>query len=479
MNKRSVQNSSPVFGVAIEELETLGIEKIASIIAAGTDVVIVAGKDGTIREASYSKTDLGKHGLKNWKGRNLRDIVTVESVEKIERILDDARKPGFYASYQVNHPAANQNDLPVKYSVIREAQWDHLLLLGEDLRPLMAMQQKLVQTQLDLETEYRNLQQNEVRYRTVFQMLPQPLALIDGQKKTIIDLNISFALAFGTQAGKLIGKPLQGLFKRNFATPLIDAVSEVRHSGATKEMEVDAARSAEKFLLEMTPYRENGASNILLSLRTEAEPARAQTAEGDTASISLNDLPEPVVVIDGKGIVTSVNDRMLDLVKLANKNLIVGRSISNWIGASNVDLQVLLSKLKDDQSIRGFSTTVRDQLGGEKPVQLSASTNHPANEVYIVVSAHHAGDNQVAMRRLGQSEEAGGFSELVGRVPLKELVRESLDVIEKMCIETALDQTRNNRASAAELLGLSRQSLYIKLRKHGLENYTPGSSGQN
>ena len=40
--------------------------------------------------------------------------------------------------------------------------------------------------------------------------------------------------------------------------------------------------------------------------------------------------------------------------------------------------------------------------------------------------------------------------------------------IERLCIETALELTGNNRASAAELLGLSRQSLYVKLRRYGL-----------
>ena len=59
---------------------------------------------------------------------------------------------------------------------------------------------------------------------------------------------------------------------------------------------------------------------------------------------------------------------------------------------------------------------------------------------------------------------------------MKDLVRESLDVVEKMCIEAALEQTNNNRASAAELLGLSRQSLYVKLRKHNLEGFQPTSS---
>jgi DNA-binding NtrC family response regulator len=57
---------------------------------------------------------------------------------------------------------------------------------------------------------------------------------------------------------------------------------------------------------------------------------------------------------------------------------------------------------------------------------------------------------------------------MVGRVPLKDLVRESTDLIEKLCIEAALELTGDNRASAAEVLGLSRQSLYAKLRRYGL-----------
>ena len=58
---------------------------------------------------------------------------------------------------------------------------------------------------------------------------------------------------------------------------------------------------------------------------------------------------------------------------------------------------------------------------------------------------------------------------LVGRLPLKEIVGETVDLIEKLCIEAALKLTKNNRASAAEMLGLSRQSLYVKLRRFGID----------
>jgi len=60
--------------------------------------------------------------------------------------------------------------------------------------------------------------------------------------------------------------------------------------------------------------------------------------------------------------------------------------------------------------------------------------------------------------------------ELIGGHSLKDIVAQSTDVIEKMCIETAVEMTSNNRVAAAEMLGLSRQSLYVKLRKYNLVN---------
>ena len=60
------------------------------------------------------------------------------------------------------------------------------------------------------------------------------------------------------------------------------------------------------------------------------------------------------------------------------------------------------------------------------------------------------------------------LTELVGRVPLKDIVGETTDLIEQLCIEAALELTQDNRASASEMLGLSRQSLYVKLRRYGL-----------
>ena len=114
-----------------------------------------------------------------------------------------------------------------------------------------------------------------------------------------------------------------------------------------------------------------------------------------------------------------------------------------------------------------FSSVLRTEVGTRLDIELSAvETDRAGQRVVLMfirdVSRRIDGDqgNEVHLPR--SIEQITGR---VGRVPLKQLVRESTDVIEALCIEAALKLTQDNRAAAAELLGLSRQSLYTKLRR--------------
>ena len=96
-------------------------------------------------------------------------------------------------------------------------------------------------------------------------------------------------------------------------------------------------------------------------------------------------------------------------------------------------------------------------------------TKGSAEFVNLIFHEQPVRDTRVTVTEKGARSEATDFAKLIGRVPLKTLVREAGDVIEKLCIEAALQQTEDNKASAADLLGLSRQSLYMKLKRHGLD----------
>jgi DNA-binding NtrC family response regulator len=63
----------------------------------------------------------------------------------------------------------------------------------------------------------------------------------------------------------------------------------------------------------------------------------------------------------------------------------------------------------------------------------------------------------------------GAMADHLGRTSLPNLIRETVGVVEKHYIEAALDEADGNRTATAELLGLSRQSLYMKLNRYGLD----------
>jgi transcriptional regulator PpsR len=155
-------------------------------------------------------------------------------------------------------------------------------------------------------------------------------------------------------------------------------------------------------------------------------------------------------------------------------------SLDQWIGRDGVDFNVLMANLRQRGTVRLFSTTMRGELGAQTDIEISAaSAMNGGSPEYSFAIRNIAGRVRADPRRgreLPHSVEQ--LTELVGRVSLKELVRETTDMIERLCIEAALELTQDNRASAAEMLGLSRQSLYVKLRRYGLSDASIDSDPQ-
>jgi transcriptional regulator PpsR len=127
--------------------------------------------------------------------------------------------------------------------------------------------------------------------------------------------------------------------------------------------------------------------------------------------------------------------------------------------------------------VRLFATTVRGEFGTSTDVEISAVASTTGEQPCFGFVVRNTSRRLVpaessSSRELPRSVEQ--LSELVGRVSLKDIVRETTDVIERLCIEAALELTGDIRASAAEMLGLSRQSLYVKLRRYGLGDLDSG-----
>jgi transcriptional regulator PpsR len=136
----------------------------------------------------------------------------------------------------------------------------------------------------------------------------------------------------------------------------------------------------------------------------------------------------------------------------------------------------LMANLRQHVTVRLFATMLRGEYGSTTEVEISAAAVHSGERPYFGFFIRDVGRRLSREQPISpeQTRWLDQLTDRVGRVPLKELVRESTDTIERLCIEAALKLTGDNRASAAELLGLSRQSLYVKIDRYGIvADHTP------
>ena len=226
------------------------------------------------------------------------------------------------------------------------------------------------------------------------------------------------------------------------------------------------------FKLSASLFRQEASSLYLVRLAPQdAEEAAAAPSNVQSQMLRLlESAPDAFVVTGTDGQILAANRAFLDLAQLASEEQTRDESLERWLGRPGVDLNVLVANLRQHGSVRLFATTLRGEYGTSTEVEISAVAVNNSDQPCFGFTIRNVGrrlaSDASARRELPRSVEQ--LTELVGRVSLKDLVREATDVIERLCIEAALELTGDNRASAAEMLGLSRQSLYVKLRRYGL-----------
>jgi transcriptional regulator PpsR len=194
-----------------------------------------------------------------------------------------------------------------------------------------------------------------------------------------------------------------------------------------------------------------------------------QGGSSSVLSEAMERFPDGWLLTDTAGTIKSVNEEGMALLGLTASSQVVGQNLERWLLRGAVDWGVLHTSLRQQLPVRNFATEVRTLSGMTLPVEVSAVYLARPEPMYAFfvrdMDRRLQGGASLAQ---SQTNPFADLSQLVGRRPIKDIVGETVDTIERMCIEAALDLTHNNRASAAEMLGLSRQSLYVKLRRFGM-----------
>ena len=343
-------------------------------------------------------------------------------------------------------------------------------MVGRDLRPLAAMQQRLISAQQSMERDYLHLRQTETRYRLLFDNIAYPVLIADADNFEIQQANRACHALMGVAPGALEGKTLMALVEPQYRDSVVAYIGAVSVNNATTAVSAKLAGRAGFVKIAASVFRQSGRQYWLVNIDDGLHEVPGKQSDRYILD-AVEKMPDAFVLTDEKQAIIVANRAFAELVQASSVEQLLGVSLNRFIGRPDVDLSLLRKQLKDHQNVRNFSSIINDLSGGEEPVEISAIMIEREQPLFGY-SVRSVGRRERDLPQTGRDypRSVEQLTELVGRKPLKEIVRESTDLIERMCIEAALVHTADNRASAAEILGLSRQSLYSKLHRHGLGN---------
>lgn len=413
------------------------------------------------------------HWLDGLCGKKLSETVTPDSVEKADNISAQARIK-LYQERHINH-LVGERIIPVSYRFMSLDDGKWLLAMGRDQEQMANLQQRTLTAQQVIERDYINLRQTESRYRVLFQSIVAPTLIIDAKTRIIEQANTACEHLFGLDARALANKDFLDLFDKPSqhlvlgyfgALSVSDAIAPVTltvapSSNRSQQQEIEASASI---------FRQGKQSFLLVTMgndvRANILPEKYRNIEAMTEQ-----LPDAMVLADEALNIIYANPAFVILLNAHSPEQLNGAALDKFVGRPSIDLNLLRRELDSNGNVRNFASIINDVNGQTEQVEISAALIE-GEERYYAFSLRNVGRRERDLSPTIRSElqSVDQLTGLVGRKSLKEIVRESTDLIESMCIQAALKHTGDNRASAAEILGVSRQSLYSKMRLYELGN---------
>lgn len=466
-----------VMNVSLPDLKLpeLDARTLAQFLSAAADLTLIISADDIIADVSHGLRDEAAASVSTWRGLSIASVVQPAELPALQAFLSAARAGKPQKRVDLSHALAGAGDFPVRYSAFRVDGGDRIVLVGRDLRPMADLQSQLLESRQALEQNARKRERSEAQYRLLFETAAEAMVVVDPQTGRIRDANPRAATLLGHTAAALSGRKLASLFARARQAAILAALSQTLASGLKTVLpalpDVDPKTGTGALGIEVELFRAGDLKLVLVRLVTALSPDTEAGFEDARLADLVRNAAEAVLLTDEDGVVTFANEAFLSLAGLALAAQAVGRRLETFFRWNGIEETVLLANIRRHGRLPMFSATVKGTNGQASEVELSAVSRGEGAQHGFGFVMRPVGDKERRSSGRGNSDltrAAESLAEMVGQVPMKDMVRDTTDVIERMCIEAALKLTGNNRASAARILGLSRQALYLKLARFGL-----------
>lgn len=456
-------------------LGVLDASVAAKLLAAGGDVAMLIDRDGVISDVAISNDNLNFDGHEAWINKRWVDTVALDSRIKVDQLLADAANDQPIRWRELNHRAHRGQEISLRYIAVSTGLNGAILAIGRDHRASALLQQRLLEAQQTLERDYARMRDTESRYRSLFKMTGEAVFVVDGTSRKIVETNPAAVELIGSDK-PLVGRSFTQLFTGRSQEDAVSLLSVAEASIKSSGSESILLINGKSYRANVSLFRQDRAVHYLVRLIIDDVPATAVDKDHLPLFQAIDRLPDGFVVTNLNLEILMLNGAFLDLVRLPTIAQAKGQSLTKFLGRPGLDRNILFDNLTKHGVVHNFPTLLQTQFGDLEDIEVSAVSVPDGDlpcygfSMRRVARRAPAREMAAAAPDINLPHSKADMSQLVGRVPLKEIVRDTTDVIERLCIEAALELTGNNRASAAEILGVSRQSLYSKLNRFSIGN---------
>ena len=426
-------------------------------------ITLTLDREGVIRHVAPSDA-LENESLDRWRGRPWGETVPPGLAKRVAQAIEASRESGESQSFRMQQVLPSGREFPVEYTTVSLGAMGGFVAIGRSLQVVSDLQSRLGDALKAREQDFWRLRDIERRYRAVLDASTEAVALLRASNMRVVENNVQAARALGLVPGAEFF-PALGARDRK---ALDAALEQARSQGRAPNIVLHLADGAQWGLRASLVMSDADAFYLLqmsaLSAVPEAVPQVPVVEE------ILHRLPDAFVVVDARGAVLKANPTFLDLAQASMESAVLGQNLRRWLSRAGGDFTAIAALVQRHGGVRMLRCQLEGELGSITEVEISAVGDRAPHPNAYGLMMRDVSPRE-SRREVGEAFELGDLAD--GLVSpsnsLEAVVKASLETIERRYIEDALSKHRGNRTLAARHLGLSRQTLHVKLNKYKLE----------
>ncbi|CAN5757777.1 transcriptional regulator PpsR [soil metagenome] len=431
-----------------------------TFVSLSSDIALVLDDAGVIRSVAQGSAAPLTPTAHEWVGRSWADTVTGETRGKIELLLQEVTSTGLARRREINHPLDKGGNVAVAYTAIRLGENGPLLAVGRDLGAIVAIQQRFLDAQHEMERSYWRARQAEARYRLLFQVATDAVMVIDAQSLEILEANQAASRLFDLSPEQVLGRPASFGFERHSRGAIDELLATARATGQPAEIRARLLGKITATSVAATPFRTEDSMRLLVRVRTMDMPGSSADLNATLARL-VDGASDGVVVTDSSGRVMLANPAFLKLVHTNTEVDVKGRPLMDWIGMSDDQFSRLLSQVRREGITRRVESRLMSADASVTQVEVSAALLTEGDQECIGFTIHFVAHTPAIPQGSADvlHSALNRICARVGSTPLPELLLQAQELLERHLIQAALASAKGDTAAAASLLGISRTRL--------------------